>query len=171
MKTHNSELVGALIDGELKGLRLWLAKRHIGRCAICAAEYRHVVHVREMLKANPVQPVMSDSADFFWSKVKREIQAGSNQTARVPVPRLSLADWLSQRREVMIGGATVLVAAVALVVAVGLTRASNKKLARMETSTTVFDTDDGDSTVIWVTGLPWSKDMNDMQTVLAGPTS
>src|SRR5882724_12814438 len=98
MRAHQSELISALLDGELKGLRRWLVQRHVSRCAECTAEYRHLSRVRQTLAANPVVPDMSDSADFFWSKVKREIQAQEGKTATVPVPQLSLTDWLSQHR-------------------------------------------------------------------------
>lgn len=171
MKPHKPELVSALIDGELKGLRLWLAKRHVGSCPICAAEFRQIQRMRELLAANPVQPKMSDSPEFFWSKVKRDIQANASQRMNVPVPRLSLADWIDQRREVLIGSASAAVAVLAVVVVISLPRTATQRMANLHTviphaSATEFDADD-DTTVIWVTGLPWTKDMNEMQTVYA----
>ena len=66
MKLHNPKLVGALLDGELKGLQRLLMQRHVNRCAVCAAEHRLQRHVRAMLTANPPGiPPMSDSPDFF----------------------------------------------------------------------------------------------------------
>src|SRR5438128_2176149 len=74
MRVHNPELISAQLDGELRGVRRWLVQRHLRRCAICAAEYQRVQRVRGLLAANPVTPPMSDSPEFFWSKVKREIE-------------------------------------------------------------------------------------------------
>ena len=56
MKAHNPELVSALLDGELKGLRRLSVQRHVGRCAVCAAEYRNLQRIRQMLAANPATP-------------------------------------------------------------------------------------------------------------------
>ena len=70
MKMHNTELLSALADGELKGIRRMLAEHHLKGCAVCAVEYRRLNRVRAMLHENQPTAQMSDSADFFWSKVK-----------------------------------------------------------------------------------------------------
>ena len=114
MNRHPTELVGALVDGELQGLRRWFVQRHVRACPPCAAEYRHVLHVRRMLAETPVRPQMTDSADFFWSKVCQEIDRKGRQATPVPQPRLALTDWLWWRRPAM---AT---AVAALVVAAGI---------------------------------------------------
>ena len=97
MKVHHSELISALVDGELKGVRRWLVQRHVDRCALCASESRHLLHVREMLAANLPATPMSDSPEFFWSKVKREIHKREGQSADVPTASLSWSDWLGRR--------------------------------------------------------------------------
>ena len=111
MSSHNTESVTGLLDGELKGLRLWLAKRHVGTCPICAVEYRRQQKVRRLLQENPPTATMSDSADFFWSKVKSEIQWRGEQTVEVPLPKLALADWLQQHQFEMAAAAALVIAA------------------------------------------------------------
>ena len=197
MKLHNPELVGALIDGELKGLQRWLMQRHVNRCAMCAAEHRHQRHVRAMLSANRVPiPPMGDSPDFFWSKIKREIQAQPSQSLELPVPRLRFYDWFDRRRYALAGvasGVFCLVAAVATVwfaqvyrskVAAGATRIRTARAVThvipepavtvehvstfiAHSTATPVPTKDDDDTVIWTSGLPWTPDMTAMKTVYA----
>jgi hypothetical protein len=187
MKLHNPKLVGALLDGELKGLQRLLMQRHVNRCAVCAAEHRHQRHVRAMLTANPPGiPPMSDSPDFFWSKIKREIQVQGDKSLEVPVPRLGFLDWLDRRRYGLTGVAVCLVAAGAVV---WLTRAyrpapptvaAPRRVMTLLPVTVVHvstlipnsvatpvETKDDDDTVIWVSGLPWTPDMSEMKTLYA----
>src|SRR5438128_11081957 len=117
MRLHNPEWVSALLDGELKGLRGWLVKRHVSRCALCAADSRRGHHVRAMLAANPASPTMSDSPDFFWSKVKREIHAREGQETTGALPALSLSDWLRQHQFALASVLGALVVVVGLVIA------------------------------------------------------
>ena len=180
--SHNTESVAGLLDGELKGLRLWLAKRHISACPVCALEYRHQQRVRRLLRANPTAAAMGDSAEFFWSKVKTEIQRRGEESIEVPLPRLALADWLRQHQ---------FATAVALVIAAGsavwfmqtvrrapevtASVAAPAGFAEVEqlktpvphSAATTFDSEDAGVTVIWVTGLPWTPDMNEMKTQFA----
>jgi anti-sigma factor RsiW len=182
MKAHHSELISALVDGELKGLRRWRIQRHVSRCAPCAAEYRHLVHVRNMLAANPVTSPMTDSPEFFWSKVKREIQAREGRTADVPMPALSFSDWLGQHRFAFASALTVLIAAAGLVIALQTRHQTAGPVAILQpvavtveraltfipntVATTLAATDD-EPTVIWVSGLPWTSDMTQMKTHFA----
>ncbi|MEI6084373.1 MAG: zf-HC2 domain-containing protein [Verrucomicrobiota bacterium] len=181
MKPHNPELINALLDGELTGLRRWLVQRHVGRCALCAVEYRRLRHVRQILAANPVLPLMSDSPDFFWSKVKRDIQAEAGRTETVPVPQLSLADWLGQHRAAFVSAAAAIVAVIGVSLVLSANRATAPALAGKvplatvqhvatalpNTTATAFEAQEADATVIWVSGLPWTKDMTEMQTLFA----
>jgi len=172
MKPHNPELISALLDGELTGLRRWLVQRHVGRCAVCAAEYRHLHHVREMLAANPVTPPMSDSPEFFWSKIKRDIQAQAGQTETVPVPHLSLADWLAQHRYAFASATASVVVIVSLLLSLNPKRVPLATVGHVatvlpDTTATTFQSPDAEATVIWVSGLPWTKDMTEMQTLFA----
>ena len=174
MKPHNPELISALVDGELTGLRRWLVQRHVGQCAVCAAEYRHLEHVRQMLAENPVQPQMPETAEFFWSKVKRDIQAQAGQTESIPLPQLSLTDWLSQRRYAVIAIVSSSAVVAAMLLAVTLIRPTGQQVFVSRVATTLPNTtattiaeQDSDTPVIWVTGLPWTKDMTEMKTVFA----
>jgi anti-sigma factor RsiW len=185
MKAHHSELISALVDGELKGLRRWLIQRHVSRCTMCAAEYRHLLHVRKMLAENPVSRTMSDSPEFFWSKVKREIQAREGQTADIPMPSLSLTDWLGRHRYAFASVVTTLVAVVGLTIALQAPRTPSRRsiadpilpqpVATVEhastlipnTVATTIQTKDAEPAVIWVSGLPWTPDMNELKTQFA----
>lgn len=171
MNRHNSEWLSALADGELRGLRRWWTARHVRHCAECAAEYRRLLAVRELLAANPAKPVMGESADFFWSKVKREIQTREGQRIEVPVPRLNWSDWLGQHQAAFATAAVILVAALWMVGTYRRTLpvASVGEVATAipNTTATPVSSSDSDVPVIWVSGLPWTEDMTEMQTLYA----
>lgn len=114
MSAHKPELMSALLDGELKGLRRMLALRHVRNCPLCAVEYRKLRHVRKMLKANPPEMTMSDSPDFFWSKVKRGIEARGNEQAVIPPPRLEIPDWIMEHQAAVAAATVVLIAGLAV---------------------------------------------------------
>jgi anti-sigma factor RsiW len=185
MKPHNPELISALVDGELRGLRRWLVHRHVGECALCAAEYRRLVHVRQLLATNPVTPVMSDSPEFFWSKIRRDIEAQAGQTAQVPTPHLTWSDWLFRHQTSLVGATAAVVAVIGLTVAVRTYRPAGGDLAQPirpqgpaatvaqltttlpDTVATAFDEADEEVTVIWVSGLPWTQNLTEMHTLFA----
>jgi anti-sigma factor RsiW len=178
MNRHQIETISGLLDGELQGVRRWMAVRHIRACPICAVEYRRQRHVRRMLQANPPAVQMSDSADFFWSKVKAEIKGRSAQQSRSG----PLAIWLWRHPFALATGA---MAAVAFLCIFWLNRtltrpaspvpsapASLAKIERLRTAipntaATPVPTDDSQVTVIWVSGLPWTPNMNEMKTEFA----
>ncbi len=179
MKLHDPTLIAALIDGQLKGWRRWLVQRHAAKCPTCAVEYREQHHARDLLRNNPPRDVMSDSPDFFWSKVRNEIQRHGPEEISLPEPRLTLADWLREHPAAL---ATVTVAIVALLGAIGLIQFRSKPVAVPvvasstvekvtttvpQASATAFHSADADATVIWVTGLPWTPNMTQMQTLYA----
>jgi hypothetical protein len=198
MSPHNTKFVTGLLDGELKGRRLRLAKRHIHSCPVCCLEYRHQQHLRRMLQANPPTAVMSDSADFFWSKVKKEIQQRGEQSVEVPLPRLARADWFRQyqfafatatalviaacsvvwflqtarRAPEMIASVPAVTASLPAVTAsaaapAGFAQVDELKTPVPHSTATSFDSEDAGVTVIWVTGLPWTHDMDEMKTQFA----
>jgi anti-sigma factor RsiW len=173
MKRHNTEWISALVDGELHGLRRWWVERHLRRCLVCEAAYRHVRHVRQMLAANPSTEAMTDAAEFFWSKVKREIERRGAEQVRVPVPSLRLADWIGWHAPAL---ATAAAGVIALAVITGVFFARGGVLPTMvmradtaipDTVATAIQGEDADVTVIWVSGLPWTPDMTKMKTVFA----
>jgi hypothetical protein len=184
MSSHNTESVSGLLDGELKGLRLWLAKRHVGTCPICAVEYRRQQRVRRLLQMNPPTATMSGSPEFFWLKVKSEIQRRGEESVEVPPPRLALADWLQQHQFAMATATALVIAACGAVWLLQAVRRAPEVTASVATSpgfaqveqlktpvphsaATTFDSEDAGVTVIWVTGLPWTSDMNEMKTQFA----
>lgn len=182
MSRHETQTISGLLDGELKGIRRWLVERHVRACPICAVEYRRQRHVRRMLQAHPSPVEMSDSAEFFWSKVKAEIKHRGEKRVRSPMARLVLPDWLRQYQFAVATAATFVVAAVCVFsltrAPVGPTHIASTATAgpagveRLKTTipntvATAFQTDDSQDTVIWVSGLPWTPNMNEMKTEFA----
>jgi anti-sigma factor RsiW len=180
MSDHNTEAVTGLLDGELKGVRRWLAQRHVNACPICAAEYHRQQRVRDMLRANPPLATMSDSPEFFWSKVKAEIQRRGDEQVEVPMPGLTLSGWLQQHQFAVASAVTLLVVVIGVLwfspgFKQNVVQTAEADFARVEqlktpiphTAATAFDSEDSDVTVIWVTGLPWTADMNEMKTQFA----
>jgi anti-sigma factor RsiW len=177
MSHPKTEWLAALADGELRGWRRWLVARHAQNCPTCAAEYRHQRHVREMLRQNPRPVEMNESAEFFWSKVRGEIQRQQPQPVAAPV-RPVVVEWLLQYR---LQVATVVAA---IMIAVGLfwigtvrpgakivaTAAAEVQHARApieDSVATVLPTEQANVAVVWISGLPWTKDMDEMMTVFA----
>jgi hypothetical protein len=177
MNHHNTEAVTGLLDGELKGLRRWLTQRHVSRCPACAEEYRRQEQVRQLLRANPAVTPMSDAPEFFWSKVKAEIQRHGDKRVAVPMPQLPFADWLRQHQFAAVTAAAVVIGVVGALCMPAVkswepktahfTQVEQLKTPVPHAAATSFDNDDDDVTVIWVTGLPWTPDMNGMKTEFA----
>jgi anti-sigma factor RsiW len=188
------ELISAFVDNELRGNDVRTVKDHLSHCPICAAEYRHVVHVRRMLQENPPQVDMTDSHDFFWHKVRSEIEASDNKVEQVIMPRLSIADWFSQHQTAVTrfvsATALIVVTLVALGVSQRMFRSGDNQPQTVAVAVTAPEISDvntplvphsvasvlesprsdrSDVTVIWVSGLPWVKDMTELQTVTANP--
>ncbi len=187
MKQHPYEELDALLDGELKGFCRRRVERHLRTCPLCATEFRRHRHIKEMLQENPPAATMSDSADFFWSKVSNEIERRGKQRVRAPLPRLQLFDWLGQQRWAMATVTAGIVAALGLLFVMrtggpgtgGLVNApqppSMTTVAEATTSwpnsvATVLPAAEHPSVaVVWVNGLPWTQDMTQQQTVYAHP--
>jgi anti-sigma factor RsiW len=184
MTVHDPKLISALLDGELRGIRRWLVKRHLGRCAICAAEYRRFHHVRDMLATNPPAPQMSDSPEFFWSKVRREIETRDQESRIEPMPRLTASDWFGQHGYALATAVVALVAALGVlwvkqpnrpkpvsapvvVVRGNVTTVEHVATVLAHTVATPVEGDEASVAVIWVSGLPWMPDMTTMKTRFA----
>lgn len=179
MNAHSTELLSALADGELKGFRRWMVERHVRGCAACAAEVQQLNRMRQMLLANPPSMQMSDSTEFFWSKVKRGIEQRRDERAVEPIPSLSPADWLGQRRFALATVAAVIVAMIGVVWMMPPHQAGQGNGASQpgsnfakvhqvntpipDTVATAFDSQEASATVIWISGLPWTEDMDEMQ--------
>lgn len=174
MKPHNPELISALLDGELKGFRRWLVQRHVNGCTLCAAEYRHLHHVQQMLAANPPVTPMSDSPEFFWSKVKREIQAQPQQ-ATAPVRSYKLVYAAATAIVVLFAGVLLVpslkvarhVETRAPIIELPVATVEHASTMIPNTVATAIEAKDAEPAVIWVSGLPWTPDMDEMKSQFA----
>jgi hypothetical protein len=172
MKKHRPELVSALLDGQLTGIRRWLVQRHVRRCVVCSVEYRHQHHVQQMLRDNLAAAQMNESAEFFWSQVQRGMDAAGNQTIRVPAPRLSLGDWLRQHQYALASAAAAIVVLAGSAVWMtqshqpgAFAKVENVSTVLPDTAASAYSPNKG-TTVIWVSGLPWSPDISKMHATL-----
>ncbi len=179
MKNHNTEKLSALADGELRGLSRWLTRRHLRHCSQCAAELQRIERVRATLAACPPVVEMSDSEEFFWSKVRREIERRGAQTESVAMPRLTLADWLRVNQAAWVSATAALVAACGLWITmdspVGIKHHGVVIIEEAETgipnaAVTPLKGASSDVGVIWLTGLDWVPDMDDMKQLLNDST-
>ena len=132
-----------------------------------------------MLRENPPTAQMSDPAEFFWSKVKGEIERRGSERVVEPMPALGWADWLGQRPFAMASGAAAIIAVIAVLWMIppgnsGGSRGTNvppSSFARVhqvstpipDTDVTAFNSAEADATVIWISGLPWTADMDEMK--------
>jgi hypothetical protein len=181
MSRHKTEALTGLLDGELRGIRRWLAERHVRSCPLCATEYRRQRHVRQMLQANQPDVHMSDSPEFFWSKVKREIKRRGEEEIKVPTPRLAWFDWFLRHQFTMATATAGVMATLGVMwlmqtptrplannaSATSIAKVEQLKTAIPNTTATAVDSQDTQVTVIWVSGLPWAPDMNQMKTEFA----
>jgi anti-sigma factor RsiW len=175
MKNHNIERLSALADGELQGLSRWVAERHLRHCQSCAKEYQQVQRVRELLADGRPTVEMSDSAEFFWSKVQREIQSHASRTTTVPVPRLTVGDWLRLHQTAWTSAVTALVVVAGVLVTlnpldrshrIGIITVQNAETGIADVAVTPLKSSEPDVAVIWVSGLDWATDMEEMKNML-----
>ena len=173
MKVHQTEWISALVDGELRGWRKRRVERHLRECLVCDAEYRNLVHVRALLAANPPRAELNDSAEFFWSKVKRDIERHGLAPVTAPAARWSPWEWVTGHAFALATAAAIML--VLLVGGLFLPRplrgptVVQVATALPDTVATPLEPDDEGTTTIWLSGLPWTKDMNQMQTYFADP--
>ncbi len=184
MKDHQqAEWVDGLIDGELRGWRRWAARRHLGRCPHCALRFQQHGRLHRALQDHPTRPDMGQAAEVFWDQVKHSIETTANATDPAGIvdrPRLTFADWLWQRPVLAPAGALASVAllagAVWIISGLGVNNTPGPvppaamTVTGMErtlphTVASSFDTADGQVSVIWVSGLPWTPDMPTMRSV------
>lgn len=104
-------LDGELSSGEARSVRDLLAADAAARDLLT-----ELTHTRAALAAHEAEIKLPESREFFWAKIRREIE--SPQPA--PAPRFSLAAWL--RRFLVPAGA---VAAVAIAVMLSLPRVND----------------------------------------------
>ncbi len=174
MSAHNPKTLNALVDGELKGIRRWFTERHLQSCAACATEFAQLQRIRQLLVDNPVSAKMSDSPEFFWSKVKHEIETREDEQVKVETPRLSLGDTLLQHCLAIASSAVAAIAILWIGIMSPVVQSGPAIVKKVATSlpntvATVVRTDSSDIPVIWVSGLNWTRDMSEMKTHFANP--
>jgi len=182
MSVHQKERISGLLDGELRGIRRWLTERHVHGCPICAVEYRRQRHVRQLLQANLLPLPMSDSADFFWAKVKAQIRQEDEKSFWTKLGAV-VPEVLRERPSLMAWGpAALAIAAFGIFwfgrmqahgthrgpsVAANFSAVEKLKTLIPNTSATSLQSNDSQDMVIWVSGLPWTPNMNEMKTEFA----
>ena len=180
MKNHNTEKLSALADGELRGLNRWLTQRHLRHCPHCTAELQRIERVRAALAACPPVVEMSDSAEFFWAKVHREIESRGAQTESVAMPRLTLADWLRVNQAAWVSATAAIVAACGLWMTMdspvrikhrGVVTIEGAETGIPNAAVTPLKGASSDVGVIWLTGLDWAANMDDMKQLLNDSSS
>jgi anti-sigma factor RsiW len=180
MNHPKPELIGALLDHQLAGMQRGRVVRHIRTCSPCAQEYRLQRRVRRLIRENVASPQMSDSPDFFWSKVKAGIQARGDESFIAEPARLSFLDWIGTHRPVLASVAAGVVVVLGLFMATRSARVPPRNLDNSpvvqhasvslpNTAVSIVGESEPDVTVIWVSGLPWTRDMTEQKTVYAHP--
>lgn len=180
MKVHQTAYIEALVDDQLSGWRRWMVRRHLSRCPGCAAVYRNHLHVRQLLKQHPPQVEMPESAAFFWSQVRRAIEAESPGATVVSEDAVELSPLERFWQAPAVAPLTSLALGVLLLMGLWwafqphgpLPHARTAQVTAVETTipdtvATSFTDEEAQVTVIWVSGLPWTADMTEMQTLFA----
>jgi hypothetical protein len=126
---------------------------------------------------------MSDTPEFFWSKVRGEIERRVNEHVEVPTHLPSLTDWIRQHETALAAAAALLMFTLGVVwltrirhglieartpTPVVLVRVENVATPIPDTVATVLQTGDDDVVVVWISGLPWTENMTEMKTLFAG---
>jgi hypothetical protein len=180
MNHPKPELIGALLDHQLAGMKRRRIVRHVRACPLCAQEYRLQRRVRQLIRENVASPQMSDSTDFFWSKVKAGIQVRGGESFTAEPARLSFLDWMGTHRPILVSVAAGSVVLLGLFIASRSARVPPRNLDNSpvvqhasvslpNTAVSIVGESEPDVTVIWVSGLPWTKDMTEQKTVYAHP--
>jgi len=147
--------VQAFLDGELpeddsRDVAAWVA-----RDADAAALLGELKNTRNALRSVAPEVKLPESREFYWSKIKREIE----RTAPEPVaePKASLFTWF--RRALVPLGTVAALALVALVVIKSFSTGSHRPMPMPMTANVVLGTDASaftyrddaqDMTVVWL---------------------
>ena len=68
MREHATDLLGAYVDGELRGSRLRWVESHLGKCAACQKEMDALLTLRKVLLESPAMETVT-SPDRFVAQV------------------------------------------------------------------------------------------------------
>ncbi|MDW8343619.1 MAG: hypothetical protein RMM51_03920 [Verrucomicrobiae bacterium] len=180
MKQPDFSWTAGLADQQLKGWRRWWAERHLARNPVAAVEYREQVRARELLHENPPHQPVPEPTDVFWARVRADIEQRHQTT---PVPHTALASWWTRlwtEQPLVVVSAVLALLIAAAFVTVAWHRARVTRTAATEptavhrVATTIphtvaspFHVPETGATCIWISGLPWTPDMTEMQTLFA----
>jgi hypothetical protein len=110
---HNLQLkVQAWVDGELTGREARQIGEWVARDAEAGALAAALGSAKQTLRGNEVTPTVSDTREFYWSKIERQIQFESRPGRRDGTP------WYARWKRLLAPAAGVAVLACAAVVAV-----------------------------------------------------
>src|ERR1043166_3943057 len=92
------------VDGELSPRELKRVRRHLDRCAACAAELARLSNLKTLLSENRAEiQAMDSSPEFFWSQVSARIKGETK-------PRLVLKERFFFNWRWVLGWATACIA-------------------------------------------------------------
>lgn len=179
MKPTDFSWTAGLADQQLKGWRRWWAERRLAHNPVAAVEYREQMRARQLLREFPPRKPDPPSADQFWMRVRADIQRASQAPAR-PVPSAHpLTQWWTEPVAVLTAVLVLLVVAASLLapwyrsqvarrtVAVPPTAVQRVATTIPNTVASPFHVRETGVTCIWVSGLPWTPNMVEMQTLYA----
>lgn len=178
MKRTDFSWTAGLADQQLTGWRRWWAERRLAHNPVAAVEYREQVRARELLHQNPPRLPAPEPPDLFWARVRADIEQRGD--AHQPVVASWWARAWSEQPIMGLAGVLAVLALAALIMApwyrarIARTAAVAQPTAVHQVATTIphtvaspFHVRETGATCIWISGLPWTPDMVEMQTLFA----
>jgi hypothetical protein len=119
---------------------------------------------------------MPVSATEFWQTVRLDIETSETRDLRLAQPRLQWGDWLGQHQWAVATATALFVVVLGLG---GLLARTHRGTARRpvkvvevntdipQTAVTTLYSPKAGVTVLWTSGLPWTKDVNAMHNAFA----
>jgi anti-sigma factor RsiW len=164
MINHDSQLkLQAYLDGELSAreateVKDWLAKDQDGQALLTELK-----NTSAALAGNEMELKLSESREFYWSKIQREIERQQKET---PVRTVSLMTWL-RHHLASVGGAAVLTClmAVMLLHGAGPSQFAEMEVASDDMGAYTFRNQQDKMTMVWF------YDRNDDSTDAAEPAT
>jgi predicted anti-sigma-YlaC factor YlaD len=89
MREHATHLLGAYVDGELRGSRLRWVESHLGKCAACQKEVDALLALRQVLLESPAMETIT-SPDRFVAQVGLKLP---RRQAQPPAQRALDLSW------------------------------------------------------------------------------
>ncbi len=157
MINHETELqLQAYLDGELSAGEARAVAEFLERDAGAQALYRELTTAKALLAKNELERKLSDSREFYWSKIRRQIEREESSPAKAS-KEPALARWWSR----FLAPAGVLAGLAILLVVVLQSPEGGKTLLALddsheietpleETSSFSFRSEAAAMTVVWV---------------------